>query len=311
VLHTDYAITLTFADGDAIEGAVVSASASDGTGTVLPLEVASEGSMYLMHFVYPRPGQWTLALAVDHPDVQVELSLLEEIPVGDPGSHLVRLDTADESRVGSGGLLVIADHPLAEPPPSTATTTTAASPGTTLAAAPSSSTSAAPTTTSAAVATSTTAVQGAESHGGMVQVTTTGVLSLPMELLLRWAHLGMITLWGLAILALLIRLPHRLIPVAGLAGLAGTLVTGMLLGLWGTPVGYPGIFRWSDLGALDYGTAWQTSFLLKMGGVAIAVVGTVAAIRRRGWGAFLGAAGMGVALIVVTALSQFHLLTHG
>ena len=86
---------------------------------------------------------------------------------------------------------------------------------------------------------------------------------------------------------------------------------GLVLGLWGTPVGYPGVFRWSDLGSLEYGAAWQASFLVKMAGVAAGVLGTAAALRQRHWGARLGTAGLGLALIAVTALSQFHVLTHG
>lgn len=308
VLHTDYAITLTFADGDEVENAVISAEASDGTRTVLPIQVVSEGSVYLVHFVYPEPGAWTLDLAVDHPDVQVELSLVDVIPIGDPGTHLVRLNTLDESAVGSAGRLIIPDHPLAEPPVSTTTTLDGPQPTTTVG--EEAPTAADPTTT-VSPARPVDPPQAEPSHGAMVQVTTSGVVSLPLELTMRWAHLGMITLWGLAVLAVIARLDHPLLPAALLAGLAGTLVTGMLLGLWGTPVGYPGIFRWSDLGSLEYGSAWQSSFLLKMAGVLIAVAGTAGAVKRRGWGGLLAVAGMGLALIAVTALSQFHLLTHG
>jgi len=313
VLHTDYAITLTFADGDRVENAVVSARASDGTETVLPFQVGSEGNLYIVHFIFPQPGQWTLDLAVDHPDVQLELTLVEAIPIGGPDAHVVRLDTVDESNIGSVGLLVIPDHPLTEAPAPTTTTTSAAAPrpSTTLAAAPSGTSPSTFPTTTVVEAAPTGAASAETSHGAVLQVTASGVMSLPVELVVRWAHLGMITLWGLALLAMAVRLDHRYLPPASLAGLAGTLVTGLLLGLWGTPVGYPGIFRWSDLSALEYGAAWQSSFLLKMAGVVLAAIGTAAAVKRKGWGARLGVAGMGLALIVVTALSQFHLLTHG
>lgn len=312
VLHTDYAVMLTFADGDRVENAAVSAQATDGTDTVLPIEVGAEGNVYILHFLYPQPGQWTLDLAVEHPDVEVELTLVEAIPMGDPGSHVVRLDTAEQARVGTVGSLAIPEHPEAAPQAPT-TTTTVSPPLTTDAAAdpPVASTSTLPTTTVGGTASSSAASAGT-SHSAAVQVTTRGVVSLPVELVVRWAHLGMITVWGLAVLAIAVRLNHRLLPAASLAGLVGTLVTGSLLGLWGTPVGFPGIFRWSDIGTLEYGTAWQYSFLFKMGGVIVAIVGTAMAAKQQRWrGARLGVAGMGVALIAVTALSQFHLLTHG
>lgn len=313
VLHTDYAVMLTFADGDRVEDAAVSAKATDGTDTVLPIDVGAEGNVYILHFLYAQPGQWTLDLTVEHPDVQVELTLVEAIPVGNPGSHVVRLDTADQTRAGTVGSLAIPEHPLAAPPAPT-TTTTDSPPLTSNAAAnpPATSTSTLPTTTTVGGSASSSAASAGTSHRAAVQVTTRGTVSLPVELVARWAHLGMITVWGLAVLAIAVRLNHWLLPVASLAGLVGTLVTGSLLGLWGTPVGFPGIFRWSDIGALEYGSAWQYSFLIKMGGVIVAIVGTAMAAKRQRWrGAQLAVAGMGVALIAVTALSQFHLRTHG
>ena len=51
ILHTDYGIKLTFADGDPVENAVVSARASDGTKTVPPVQVGSRGNVYTVHFL--------------------------------------------------------------------------------------------------------------------------------------------------------------------------------------------------------------------------------------------------------------------
>lgn len=312
-LHTDYALMLMFADGDPVVDAEISAQASDGSAIVSPIEVGSAGGLHIIHFVFPEPGTWQLDLAIDHADGALEITLIEAVPLGDSGTQVVRLDTADESQTGAAGRFDIPDHPLAEP--SKPAETPASRPSTTMAATPQETTE--PTISSplgpteTTIASPTTRIPVAEpSHGAMVKTTTSGVISLPTEFMMRWAHLGMITVWGLAVLAMAVRIDHRLLPTASLGGLAGTLASGLVLGLWATPVGYPGIFRWSDLNALEYGAAWQSSFLIKMGGVALAIAGTFAATRRKGWGARLGVAGMGVSLIAVTALSQFHLLTH-
>jgi hypothetical protein len=90
-----------------------------------------------------------------------------------------------------------------------------------------------------------------------------------------------------------------------------TIVSGLLLVLWGAPVNYPGILRWDELGRRLYGPSYQIAFIAKMGAVFIAAVATLVWARRRHRDAVVITVGATVAAVaVVTAMSQFHLFSH-
>jgi hypothetical protein len=128
---------------------------------------------------------------------------------------------------------------------------------------------------------------------------------------LRATHIIAIAIWLLGVGMLVLGSALKWSMIAAVVGIGGVVGTGILLILLGTPLTYPGLFRWQELSQRFYGLSYQTAFVLKMVGVAIAVIGTATAVATKskvsGWTV---GAGVTIAAVAVTARGQFHLFAH-
>jgi hypothetical protein len=293
----EYGIGIHWSDGDPVTGAhiVMRADQEDLEEVTEPVEVSP--GVYVEKLPLTSAGEWRVFVAIHHPDSNGNIEFVQTVTGSGDGSSVVLVDTADEERVGSTPDPATA---LLDPHPPPSTTTTTAEAADTSAA---EDTAAEPTTTTAAPnqieATDVVVDIAADEQGPAFDVG------------LRVVHLVAIGMWIVPVFASVFGRKNRRLVVVTVAGVVLTLATGALLMLWGAPVGSPGLFSWSEIFDLSYGSSYLIAFVVKLVGVLLAAVATVrwaaASDRKAAWVTLGGAT---VAVAAVTAMSQFHLLSH-
>lgn len=289
-LQIEYAVAVDGAD-DGRASVTLSATSDDGA-TLPPVALRLDGDVFRAMVEYPSGGIWAVTLLLDISDRESEtIEFGENLPwphfTTEAGTPKVKVDSLDPSREGS---LVRGDDSvyLRAPTPGDA-------------AAPS---------TSPTVTTTASTVRSTPIEEVVVEVTTPRE-ELTVDIALRLSHLVAIGLWLVPIgVSLFVTVETRWV-IVSLVGAGLALATGLALALWGAPVTFPGIFRWQEMLIRLYGTPYLISFGIKMVAVLIGLIGTAAWARRRtARPTILILGSFTVALVAVTAMSQFHTFSH-
>ena len=294
----EYGLSLHSHDGHPVTGALVVIRAEkNGLVEVAdPNEIAA--GLYVGRLALSSPGDWEVVIAIDHPESSGSISFTHSITAADHGYWEVLADTANPERVGS-----VPDPATSILDPPVLPTTTSL--GTT------SSTSSEGSTAEVSSTTSLPAEQGTSTATGVV-VDISGQGPNPgLHISLRIIHVVAIGMWLIPVFASLFGATSRARVVTAISGVVLTAVTGTTLMLLGTPVPFPGLFRWSGFASIPYGPSYLGAFTLKLVGVIVAVVATVRwAAKSDLAAARVTLAAGGLAVIAVIALSQFHILSH-
>lgn len=292
----EYGLGIHWSDGDPVTGAhiVMRADQEDLEEVTEPVEVSP--GVYVGKLPLASAGEWRVFVAIHHPDSNGNIEFVQAVTGSSDGSWVVLVDTANEEGVGSTpdpATALLDPHP----PPSTITTTA----GTV-------DTSAAE---DIAAATTTTAVPNRVEASDVVVDIAADERGPAFDVGLRVVHLVAIGMWIVPVFASVFGRKNRRLVVVAVAGVVLTLATGALLMLWGAPVGSPGLFSWSEIFDLSYGSSYLIAFVVKLVGVLLAGVATVrwavASDRKAAWVTLGGAT---VVVAAVTAMGQFHLLSH-
>lgn len=293
-----YALSFQWPDGDPVSGAhiVMRATLGDFVSVASPVEIT--GGVYIASLDLSVSGDWEVAVAIHHPDSNGGLSFVQTVATGDADYWEVLEDTANPARVGerpdpSDSLLA----------PMLTTTTTAVGSSTSPPTNADRSDSTTTTTTPAGVV--------SNSAGDVVLALESDSQGPAVDITLRVVHLIAIGTWMIPIFGSLFGVTGRGWVVAAVSGMVLTIATGITLMLWGAPVGFPGLFDWDAIADVSYGASYLVAFVVKLVGVALASVATIRWSRRvdraATWATLVSAA---VAVVAVTAMSQFHLLSH-
>jgi hypothetical protein len=299
----EYGLRLEWSDGDPISGAhvVMSAVQGDLVEVTEPAEVVP--GEYVGTLLLGSNGEWQVSVEIHRPDSNGRIDFVQTVSANDLGSWVVLVDTSDGDRVGAtpDAATSILDPPPQPSSTSTAPTTVAPSSGS------DSSSVTTPTTTTPTVPAEPTPVEARD----VVVDIAAGGQGPEVDIGMRIVHLVAIALWIVPVVASLVGKQSTTSVVLAVAGVNLTLVSGVVLMHWGTPISYPGLFNWSEIADLSYGSQYLTAFAAKLIAVLIAAFATVrwaiAADRKAAW-ATLGL--VTVAVLAVTAMSQFHLLSH-
>ena len=287
-----YGIVLVWDDGDPISGAnvTINASGSDSTET----EIAAEGEpgIYLARMGL-EPGEWAVMVDIVHPDSTGSIEFDQLVSEGPLSGSVIVVDTVDPDRVGTQPPDEDTVLDLPEPTPSTTTTTTAGEEAT------------ATSTTSSTTTTTLAATPVAD-----VVVHVEAESTLFRDVTMRVLHVAALGVWLVPLGAAVFGVSVRWMVPAALVGLVATLGTGVLLMLWGTPVGFPGLFDWEPFTGDQLGP-YLTWFLIKMTAFWSAVAATVTWARRTSrWAMWVVLAAVGGAVLAVTVMTQIHVLSH-
>lgn len=286
-LHIEYAATVT-AEGEPVEEATLTISGRSASGDAIePTPLEEDNGVHRAALDYPGGGLWT---------VTVELSLssgLELVEFGEnlpwphytteAGTPKVKYDSARPSRIG---MLATADESVylsaGQEPAPVSSTTVPESP---------------PTTTPLV-------------DDVILDLPSSGD-ALRQDIGIRLLHIVAIALWAVPLFAAGLGKYGRLTVPVALVGMGLTVATGLALSLYGAPLTFPGLFRWSELQERLYGPSYGAVFIVKMVAVGLAAAGTVVWAFRRGMRtAWVTLGLMAGALVAVTAMSQFHLFSH-
>jgi hypothetical protein len=243
-------------------------------------------------------GEWQVAIAIHHPDSNGSISFVQNVASNDADAWVVLVDTGNEERVGS------VPDPVAgilEPPTVPTTTTLPVSEAVDPAAETPN------TTTTQSVTPEPISTQASD----VIVDIESDEKGPAFDIGLRLVHLVAISLWLVPISVSLFGKRNRTSVVIGITGVVLTLATGTVLMLWGTPISFPGLFNPSAIADLSYGSPYVVAFAVKMAGVLLAAVATfrwaVNVDRNSAW---ITLAGATLAVVAVTAMSQYHLLSH-
>jgi hypothetical protein len=285
-LSVQYAATVT-SNGAPVAGAVLTLSGrSAGGDAVGPTPLSDDGGVHRVSVAYPAGGVWTLTLELALPSGTEELQFAENLPwphyTTEAGHPKVKYDNEHPERIGTIATdresIYLGGGEKPTPPSTTAPDVT-------------------PTTSVTA--------------GEVVLDLPNAGDELRRDIGLRAIHLAAIALWAVPLFAAALGRSGRFTVPTALIGMGLTVATGLLLTLYGAPLTYPGIFRWGALQERLYGPSYSAAFIVKMVAVALASVGTIVwAVRSRRTTAWVTLGVMGVALVAVTAMSQFHLFSH-
>ena len=292
-LHIEYAVAIDRVDISSSASIVLSAESDEGDG-VEPVALVLDGDVFRTVVDYPSGGKWTVKLVIGHDAETETVEFGENLPwphfTTEAGTPKVKVDSRDPSREGrlvTGNESVYLrasgsedNEDVTDTAPSATTTT------------------------------STVSTTHAHTDDVVVDVTTPRT-EVTLDIALRLTHLVAIGLWLAPIGAsLFVTVGPRWVTVS-LAGAGLVLGTGLSLVLWGAPVTFPGILRWQEISTRFFGTPYLISFVIKMAAVAIGMLGTLAWARRRTRRpGILILGSSAVALVAVTAMSQFHTFTH-
>jgi len=294
----EYGLAFAWSDGDPITGAhiVMRASQDDLVKVAEPVEVSP--GVYVGSLPLASDGEWQVAVAIHHSDSNGTITFVQNVSPDETRSWVVLVDTDNEERVGS-----VPDPAtsILEPPPVPTTTTL-----------PVSDTADAAAKTPATTTTQPAAPEGASAQSSDVVVDIEADENGPaFDIGVRVIHLVAIGLWVVPVFASLFGKQNRTSVVFGVTGVVLTIATGTVLMLWATPVSFPGLFNPSVIADLSYGSSYLVAFAVKMAGVLLAAVATlrwaVKVDRKSAWTTLGGAT---LAVVAVTAMNQYHLLSH-
>lgn len=284
-LSIEYAVAATGPDGSPIPGAAVEFEAESDTGsTVPPITLVDHDGIHRGTIRYPDGGSWTVTATIRTPEGSETFTFAELLPwphyTTEAGIPKVKYDSANPGRIGT--LLGVADSIyLAQ--------------------------GFGPTTEPADGEPPAPPIEDPE----VVLSLPSPASTLTQDILLRVMHLVALGAWVVPIGAAALGRHHpAAVPVA-LVGVVGTVFTGMMLALWGSPVAFPGLLRWSELAERLYGPSYQAAFVAKMAFVLAAAAATVWwATRRDRRATWLTLGAVAGAAVAVTAMAQFHLFSH-
>jgi hypothetical protein len=295
----EYGLAFAWSDGDPITGAHVVMRANQGDLVEVSEPVELSPGVYVGSLPLASNGEWQVAIAIHHPDSNGSISFVQNVGSNDADAWVVLVDTGNEERVGS------VPDPVAsilEPPTVPTTTTLSVSEAVDPAA------ETPDTTTSTQIVTP----EPISAQASEVVVDIESDEKGPaIDIGLRLVHLVAIGLWLVPVSVSLFGKRNRASVVIGITGVVLTLATGSVLMLWGTPISFPGLFNPSAIADLSYGSPYVVAFAVKMAGVLLAAVATfrwaVKVDRNSAWVTLAGAT---LAVVAVTAMSQYHLLSH-
>lgn len=294
----EYGLALTWSDGDPLTGAhiVMRADQDDLVEIAEPVEVTP--GVYVGSLPIVSVGEWQVAVAIHHPDSNGSISFVHNVTSPDAWSWVVLVDTANENRVGSTPDPATS---ILEPPVVSTTTTLPVSDAEQDIA----------DTPPATTAQSSSSESDSVGEGDVVvDIESEGTAAM-IDIGMRIAHLVAIGLWIVPVFASLFGKQSRVSVVSGVAGVLLTMATGTVLMLWGTPVSFPGLFSWGEIADLSYGPSYLLAFVVKMVGVLLAAAATLRwALRVDRTAAWVTLTGGALAVIAVTAMNQYHLLSH-
>ena len=314
-LWSQYALGLQSEDGESYEGASTGIRLLDLADVVLrEMAMAPAGDgIFLAEMPLPADHDWRIEITFEGPAGAGELGVPGH-PHHDEAwqGPIVRLATVDETLVGSradtDSLFTRANVELPTPSPTTTTTvdetTSTTAPSTAVAA-------------GKAEGPEPSGQPGVDQTPGVRGITvsipaTSTLFEIRRNVLIRLLHVGSITMWLAGALALGFGRLGKPARRAMQVGLVGTLGSGFALLLYGTPLAFPGVFRWTELRASSYGSPYTLVLGVKLLAVAAAVGFTIAVARRGGRSFVIGlVASFVVALTALTLLSQLHLFVHG
>jgi hypothetical protein len=273
------------------------ASQGDLVEIAEPVEVSP--GVYVGNLPLASAGEWQVAIAIHHPDSNGNISFVQNVAPDDADVWVVLVDTGNEERVGS------VPDPLTsilEPPNAPTSTTVPVSEIADPAAEPSTTTT----------ATQPVAVEQPSAQASEVVVDIeTDEKGPAFDIGIRLIHLMAIGLWLVPVFVSLFGRQNRTLVAVGIAGVVLTLATGTVLMLWGTPISFPGLFNPSAVADLSYGSPYVVAFAVKMVAVLVAAVATFRwAVNVDRGAAWVTLAGATLAVVAVTAMSQYHLLSH-
>lgn len=297
----EYGLAFAWSDGDPVTGAhiVMRATQGDLVEVAEPVEVSP--GVYVGTMPLVSGGEWQVAIAIHHPESNGNINFVQLVVPDGGAVWSVLVDTANEERVG------LVPDPLASvlDPPTPVTSTTI--PVSESEDPPAESTEATPTTEPPIV----DAEPAPVGTGEVVVDIATAAQGPEVDIGMRIVHLIAIGLWIVPVVAWQFGKKNPLSAIVAVTGVSLTLVSGAVLMHWGAPISYPGLFNWGEVADLSYGSQYLSAFSAKLASVLIAALATVwwavAADRRAAWVA-LGF--VTVAVVAVTAMSQFHILSH-
>jgi hypothetical protein len=297
-----YGLAFTWSDGDPITGAHIVMRASQGDLVEIAEPVEVSPGVYVGNLPLASGGEWQVAIAIHHPDSNGNISFVQNVAPDDADVWVVLVDTGNEERVGSAPDLLTS---ILEPPTTPTSTTVPVSETAEGAAEPSA-------TTATITATQPVAVEQPSAQASEVVVDIeTDEKGPSFDIGIRLIHLMAIGLWLVPVFVSLFGRQNRTLVVVGITGVVLTLATGTVLMLWGTPISFPGLFNPRAVADLAYGSPYVVAFAVKMGAVLVAAVATFRwAVKADRGAAWVTLAGATLAVVAVTAMSQYHLLSH-
>lgn len=297
----DYGLAIRFADGDPVAGAHVVLHAEQGDQSELAEASEDSAGVYFAEIQFPAPGEWRVDVTIDHSESEGSIQFHQTVADGASRQWLVVVDTKNPDQEGT---TPDPERAILDPSQASASTTTTTTAVTSTGA--NSASSATTTTTTSAP------LEATERTRTDVVVELSAEETDPLGAIgMRVVHLGSIGLWLIPVFAGVFGRTTRPSIVLALVGIVLTAATGVLLMLWGAPVAFPGIFDGSGLGDVSQGSSYQTAFLVKMGAVLTAALATLGWAWKQDRKAVWVALGGGVvAAVAVTAMSQYHLLSH-
>ncbi len=300
----EYGLAVQWTDGDPVSGAhvVLTATLDDLIEVTEPVEV-SPGE-YVGQLLLSEPGGWDVDVTIHHPDSNGEIRFLQEVTSTSEAQWVVLADTADPDRVGStpdpeNSILALpAPTPTTTPTPRNDTTVPESEPG--------------DENPAGAVTATTSAPEPVPIASDIViDLTASNAPNPARDISIRVGHIVAIGLWLIPVGAGLLGHTNRKSVIAAVAGVILTLSTGAILMIWGTPIDAPGILNWSELSDIPHGTAYLTAFTVKISAVLLGAVATIRwamkADSKAAWSTLATAA---IAVVAVTAMSQYHVLSH-
>ncbi|MGH8951671.1 MAG: hypothetical protein ACRDX9_09620 [Acidimicrobiia bacterium] len=268
----------------ATEGEVSLSAVSDRELTIGPVSLDRLApGVFQTTVEYPEAGTWEVTVQVGGADGG-QVTFGESLPwphyTTEAGSPKIKVDSSDQAAEGS--LIEIGESPIFG----------IAVGGT------------APTT-------STTPPGPSEGAGEVVVSIPSSGSEIAFQVLLRWLHLIGIGVWAASIGVIGLRQRRGFWPGLAIAGMIGTVATGVTLALWGAPTPFPGIFSWAELGDRSFGPTYRWAFLVKMVFVLTGIVATAFLVARTTrLRMAVTAAGLLGALGAVVVMSQLHLFAH-
>lgn len=296
-LRVQYSVAVFGQDRQPLDGISVVMSAISQAGDLIgPFMFTSEAGVHTATITFPSAAVWdvTAVIGLDGPTEAVRFTETMPLPYYSDiaGEVIVKYDSERPERIGTS----------IKPEDSLLATATS---GTFADAAIDSGSNEAPTEPKDPAP----AVEVQNDQVTMFLRDTRAIIT--RNVVLRLLHITAIGLWAVPLVAYVFRRRLRAEQALIILGMLATVATGAALSLWGSPLTFPGLLRWSELASRTYGQAYQTSFLAKMGFVALAIIGSAVWTRRKSTSSVaMALTGMALAFVTLTLLAQIHLFAH-